>query len=145
MALIEWNDSFSVGVATIDAQHAGLVNTLNELHDAMMGGHGRERTEALLTSLIAYTKSHFACEEAMLEAAGYADLEEHRVLHRKLTEQVQEYVERYQRGESTVSLHLLNFLRSWLVEHILQEDKAYAPTLAAHGAQKAAPRACINA
>lgn len=133
MALIEWNDSLSVGVPSIDAQHAVLVETLNDLHDAMMSGQGHARTGALLSTLISYTHDHFAAEEAMLEAAGYAQLDAHRARHRELTRQVQNYVARYERGEATVNMHLLNFLRDWLTNHIMKEDKAYSPTMIAHG------------
>jgi len=133
MALIEWNDSLSVGVPSIDAQHAVLVETLNDLHDAMMSGQGHARTGALLSTLISYAHDHFAAEEAMLEAAGYAQLDAHRAHHRGLTRQVQNYVARYERGEATVNMHLLNFLRDWLTNHIMKEDKAYSSTMVAHG------------
>lgn len=129
MALLEWDDSLSVGVPSIDAQHLVLVEALNELHDAMMNGQGQAHTGPLLDTLMAYTHGHFATEEAMLEAAGYAHLDEHRAHHRALTRQVKDYRERFERGEATVNLRLLSFLRDWLTNHIQKEDKAYAPAL----------------
>ncbi len=44
MALMTWNDSFSVGIKTIDDQHIVLVETLNDLHAAMMKGQAKTLT-----------------------------------------------------------------------------------------------------
>ncbi len=133
VALITWSDKFSVGVAAIDAQHSVLVDTLNELHDAMLTGQAKGMTEPLLRNLLAYTRNHFSAEEAMMARAGYPGLEEHRIRHRDLTRQVEGYVARFERGEATVNLHLMHFLRDWLTHHILEEDRDYGPCLNAHG------------
>lgn len=133
MSLIEWNDSLSVGVPSIDAQHSVLVKTLNELHDAMMSGQAHAKTADLLRTLIRYTHEHFASEEALMEQAGYAAIDEHRKRHHELTRRVEDYVARFERGESTINLHLLNFLRDWLTNHIMKEDKAYSLALTSHG------------
>jgi hemerythrin-like metal-binding protein len=133
MSLIEWNDSLSVGVPSIDAQHSVLVKTLNELHDAMMSGQAQGKTGDLLRTLVRYTREHFASEEALMEQAGYAELKAHSKRHDELTTQVEDYVARFERGESTINLHLLSFLRDWLINHILKEDKAYEAALTSHG------------
>ena len=63
MALIEWNDEYSVKVKEIDQQHMKLVNLINELHLAMKEARGREVVGKILTDLISYTKFHFSTEE----------------------------------------------------------------------------------
>ena len=52
MALIEWNDEYSVKVKEIDQQHMKLVNLINELHLAMKEARGREVVGKILTGLI---------------------------------------------------------------------------------------------
>ena len=42
MALISWNESYSVKVKQFDDQHKKLVNMLNDLHEAMKQGKGRD-------------------------------------------------------------------------------------------------------
>ncbi len=133
MALMTWNDKLSVGVQFLDDQHAVLVETLNELHDAMMKGQAKCMTGPLLRNLVAYTHEHFSAEEAMMAAAKYPGLEVHRLRHRDLTRQVEEYVERFERGEITLNLHLLTFLRDWLTTHIQMEDREYGPWLNKQG------------
>jgi hemerythrin len=133
MALMTWNDGFSVGVKTMDDQHKGLVNTLNDLHAAMLNGQAKQVTGLLLERLVRYTREHFSAEEAKMNATHYPGLAEHRVKHRDLTRQVEQYVTRFDRGEITLNVHLLNFLRDWLTSHIQKEDRNYGPWLNDHG------------
>ena len=133
MPLIQWNDYFSVGVRTIDSQHKKLVDTLNELHDAMLGGQARHVTGPILERLLQYTRDHFSAEEVMMASAAYPGLAEHKLLHLDLTRQVEGYIARFQHGEITLNLHLMHFLRDWLTQHILREDRNYAPALHARG------------
>lgn len=133
MALITWTDSLSVGVESIDNQHTVLFNTINELHTAMMKGQGRAKVGELLCTLLAYTRSHFLDEETLMENAKYAGLATHRIEHRNLTKQVEEYERRYQQGDLTLSLELADFLSNWLKNHIQSVDQSYRPWLNEHG------------
>jgi len=132
MALITWTDRLSVGVPAIDSQHGVLVETLNELHDAMVRGQAKSLNESLLHSLLAYTRDHFSSEEAMMAAANYPGLVEHRVRHCDVTKKIERYVVRFEHDEVGQSLHLVNFLRDWLTNHIQNEDRDYCPCIHAH-------------
>lgn len=133
MPLMTWNSSLSVGVRALDQQHLRLVDTLNELHDAMKIGKANHITGPLLKSLTAYTRDHFAAEEALLNKTRYPKLAEHRLKHRNLTTEVESYVVRLDRGEMTLGLQLLSFLKAWLTSHIMQEDREYGAWLNQHG------------
>jgi len=135
MALITWSDQYSVGVKAIDKQHAGLVDALSGVQAGMMTGQGKTVTGPLLHRLVSYTHDHFNAEEAMMSAARYPGLADHKIKHRNLTEQVEEFVGRFEDGESTLSVPLMNFLRDWLTTHMLKEDKEYGPWLNQHGVQ----------
>jgi len=108
---------------------------LNDLHAAMMKGQGKDVAGSLLRKLLSYTRDHFAAEEAMMTAAKYPGLTQHCILHRNLTKQVEEFVERYEQGASTLSLQLMTFLSDWLTNHIQKTDKEYGPCLRQHGMQ----------
>ena len=133
MALISWDNKYSVGVKTIDSQHTVLFDILNELHAAMSKGLAQNLTGPLLRKLVDYTNKHFSAEEAMLETAKYPKLAEHRIKHRDLIKQVNDYSARLERGEITVNIHLMNFLRDWLTNHIMKTDHEYGPWLNEHG------------
>ncbi len=133
MAFMTWTDTLSVGVQTLDNQHTVLVETLNDLHAAMMKGQARTVAGQLLHKLVDYTRDHFATEEAMMEAANYPALATHRLKHRELTKQVEEFVARFEKGDITLSVQLLNFLSEWLTTHIQGEDQKYGPCLNERG------------
>ena len=133
MALLTWNDKLSVGIQSVDDQHMILFESLNDLHAAMMKGNAQAVTKTLLRNLLAYTRDHFKSEEAMMSAAHYPAFATHRAKHIELTRQVEEYVARYERGEITINVQLLNFLRDWLTTHIQVEDHAYSPWIKEHG------------
>jgi len=132
MALLTWTSKYSVGVQSIDSQHTVLFDLINELHAAMLSGKAQSITGALLRKLVNYTRDHFASEEAMMTAAKFPGLGQHRIQHRNLTKQVEEFAARHERGESALNIHLLNFLRDWLTNHIQQVDKEYAPWMNQH-------------
>jgi hemerythrin-like metal-binding protein len=133
MALLTWNDGYSMGVKTIDQQHSGLFGMVNDLHAAMMKGQGKAVIGPLLDRLVKYTQEHFAFEERAMEAAKYPNAKAHRAHHADLARQVTDYVARYKRGDSGLNIELLRFLSDWLSNHIQKEDKEYGPWLNSHG------------
>jgi hemerythrin-like metal-binding protein len=120
-------------VKSIDDQHTVLFNTINDLHAAMMKGQARAKVGEMLCTLLVYTRNHFSDEERIMENAKYSGLAAHRVEHRKLTKQVEEYISRYQQGDLTLSLDLADFLSDWLKNHIQSTDQSYRPWLNEHG------------
>ena len=132
MELMCWSEKFSVGTQDIDAQHHLLVDTLNELYEAIMTGGGKELTEPMLRNLLAFTCDHFAAEERLLANAGCESLETHCARHRELTRKIEIYLQRFERGEIALHMHLMNFLRDWLRMHIDRVDRAFEPGHAAH-------------
>ena len=133
MALLTWNKTYSVGVQALDSQHTVLFGLLNDLHAAMMKGQAQSLTGPLLRKLADYTRSHFAAEEQMMASARYPGLTEHRAKHRDLIRQVEEFSGRFEKGEIALNLHLMNFLRDWLMNHIQKTDREYGPWLNEHG------------
>ena len=59
----EWKDSYSVKVGALDNQHKKLFATAEELHKAMLSGHGSDKAGEVFGRLIDYTVNHFAAEE----------------------------------------------------------------------------------
>jgi len=133
MALVKWNNSYSVGVKAMDTQHTVLFDILNDLHAAMLKGQAQGLTGPLLHKLVSYTQSHFKAEESMMAQAKFPALAAHRARHLDLIAEVEDYVVRFERGEASVNLHLLSFLRDWLTKHIQQSDREYGPWLNDHG------------
>ncbi len=129
MALFEWNDSYSVQVASIDEQHLALMNMINALHEAMGKRKSHVVMAALLEELGRYTREHFSFEESKMQEAGYPGLEEHRIAHHALIERVTEFQTAYEGNSTGLSLEIMEFLKDWLQIHILDEDQQYSACL----------------
>lgn len=133
MPLLTWNSKYSVGIQAMDSQHTQLFDMVNDLHSAMMQGKAQSVTGPLLRRLAEYTQRHFSAEEALMASKNYPDLTKHKAEHVALTKQVSEFLARFEKGENTLSLHLMNFLRDWLMNHIQKEDQKYGAFLNKQG------------
>jgi hemerythrin len=133
MAFFEWSDQLSVKVGKMDEQHKVLVSLINELHEAMKAGIGKEATGKTLKRLIEYTKTHFADEEALMRQHGYQGLDVQKAEHAKLTQQVLDFNKDYTAGKITLTMEVMSFLKRWLNEHIANTDKKYGPYLNGKG------------
>ena len=129
MSLLQWNESYSVHVTSFDQQHQTLFRSINELHEALRAGHGKDVVGKLLQRLIDYTASHFAAEEPVLERNGYPELATHRAAHKALVNQVLKFQKDFEAGSAGIAVELMQFLQKWLSEHIRNTDKKYGAFL----------------
>ncbi len=136
MAYVEWDDLYSVRVEEIDRQHKKIFDYINQLHTAMKSGADMSEIEKILNSLVDYTATHFAEEEAKLARSKYPDLDAHKKLHVNLVNEVIGYAEKVKSGELSVSVKLMKFLTEWLQNHILKVDKGYTQFLLDAGEQE---------
>lgn len=127
MAFMNWGPHFSLGIRAVDQEHMRLVVIINELHDKMQAGQGKDVLASILDQLILYTVQHFEHEEALLKQHGYPQLIEHKAQHEALKQKVGEFNNRLTIGyNGLIAIEMLKFLKNWLAQHIQQEDKAYA-------------------
>lgn len=134
MPLVTWNDKLSVGVQSIDDQHKKLVSLLNQLHDGMMSGKGKDILGGVLKGLIDYTVVHFRYEEELFARTGYPDAEAHKKHHAELVRKVQEVQRKYDvDGPKALTIPVMNFLKDWLANHIQGADRAYGPHMVSKG------------
>ncbi len=129
MPLIEWSDHYCIGVESIDQQHRQLVDRLNTLQDAVEQQAPESRCYELFKQLAKEVNAHFSHEEALFEQSHYPELQAHHREHEVLLGQIATLDRRYPQGELLFSTALLNFLRSWLIDHMLGADRRYAEYL----------------
>lgn len=132
MQIVAWDQSLQFGIASIDAQHRRLVDLTNSMHAAVIAGTAQQLLGEALNELIAYTQEHFAYEETLFACHGF-DGAAHVKQHQELTTQVLDLKRRFDTGEQALSVHLVYFLRDWLVTHIRGSDALYVPFLKSKG------------
>ncbi|MCP4155241.1 MAG: hemerythrin family protein [bacterium] len=133
MSIFKWDDNYSVKVIEMDRQHKKLVDLINRLHDAMKSGQANEVQKGILQEMIKYTKSHFADEEKYLEKHNYPGMKEQKRQHELFVEELRGFVQDYKDGKLMLSLDIMNFLKDWLLNHILKVDKKYTDFLKEKG------------
>ncbi len=132
-ALFQWKPSYSVKVVAMDNQHKKLFDLVNELHEAMGSGHGKDVAGDVLYRLIDYTVHHFSAEERLMEKHKYPQLPAHRAAHKALTDKVVAFKKEFDAGTGNVTLELMTFLQEWLRSHIQTIDQRYSDFLNAQG------------
>ncbi|PLX49904.1 MAG: hemerythrin [Desulfobulbaceae bacterium] len=133
MSFFTWKDEYSVGIREIDDQHKKLVAMINELHQALANGKGRDVLGNILQQLIDYTGYHFSSEERLMEKYDYPDYVDHKQIHARLTDKVLELQKEFESSDVKRSIEVARFLQDWLNKHILQTDKAFGPFLTKKG------------
>ncbi len=129
MPLFKWKDEFSVKVKRFDDQHKNLIAVINDLHDAMRAGKSSEVLGKIFNNLIEYTSTHFGEEEEYMQKFGYSKFNEHKKEHDELIKQVTELKKKFDNKQMFLSIELMNFLKEWLMHHIMKTDRDYGPFL----------------
>lgn len=122
-----FEDKFLVGVKHIDRQHQQLFDILGRVHDALLANDfsAGPTIRSAVVELLAYTSTHFASEEATMQAAAYPALAAHQELHRNLLARVHDLEIRAEFDAQFGPSELATFLYSWLADHILTEDMKF--------------------
>jgi len=130
MPFMEWKKDYSVGVAIFDDEHKKLIAIINQLHEAFTVGVDKLALRRISNSLVEYTLMHFRHEEMYFDDWAYPGASEHTAVHAKLRQQVFEYRKQImERDSSDLAQELTLFLRDWLLNHILVDDRKYGAFL----------------
>lgn len=133
MALANWSDKYSVNIEKIDTQHKKLFDYINQIHDATINKKTKDELGKIINSLVDYTVDHFKTEEKLFSTYQYPDEAVHKVEHQVFVEKVAEFKKDFESGKILLSLKIVNFLKDWLINHILGTDKQYSEFLNAKG------------
>jgi len=133
METIKWDDSLSVHIETIDYQHKKLVELINEFYEHIQKGSQKEKMQEVITALKKYTLFHFTTEEKLMTQHHYEGLVVHKKEHEAFVAKVLDFETRYNAGKMILSVEITNFLKNWVVNHIMGTDKKYSSFLTSKG------------
>lgn len=122
-----WNNAYKLGIPMIDRQHEQLFNIYDKLV-SMYDLEGRaynEEIQSILHELEDYFKAHFKAEEELLKKSDYPDIEAHILEHESFIRRIDQFVLSYRSDNPSLGTNMLDFLKKWLVTHIMQTDLAY--------------------
>lgn len=126
VSIVQWTEAMSVGNQHIDEQHMILMDTINQLATAE-SQNDRPLVAMIIDELVNYASFHFYFEEQLMADAGFPDLEKHKRIHQGFSQWITDVREDFiHRRRAQVGERILNFLRDWLRNHILDEDQLYS-------------------
>ncbi len=123
---ITWTHDLELGIPIIDNQHKELCKYINKLYKAMQNNANKSVLEDILSGLSSYTESHFKTEEGIFSASDYPETKKHKETHGKFVAKLKDFNTQLSSGHAVLSMQLLEFLKDWLIKHIMGTDKHYA-------------------
>lgn len=128
-----WKDAYSVSVIEIDNQHKAITEMLNELYDSFMKKEHENRLGEILSRLSDYAVYHFETEEKYFSLFRYSKRTAHIQEHLDFTDKIKAFRKEFDKNSSALTYKLINFLREWLMNHILVSDKEYVTCFKENG------------
>ena len=132
MALMQWKDRYSVGIAAVDHEHRQLIALINRLHDEFTRQGGTRTVAAFFGDLLAGISAHFALEERFMRERRYDELRAHKADHERLLDEIRDLMDDV---EDTAGMHgdeLAGRLEAWFARHFETHDARLHKALGSH-------------
>ena len=102
--MVQWQNSYSVGVKLVDDQHMELIRLTNKLFANCMAGPERSKNSFLdvIHEVVDYVSYHFGTEEKVMERVKYPEYAEHRCEHLLFVREVFSRVDDYSSDRKSV-------------------------------------------
>ncbi len=130
MDIIEWNNSYNINIEIIDEHHKMLVDLLNLLQNVSSNYEDKTTVFYVIDNLKNYTKFHFTTEESLMQKYNYFDYANHIIEHNSFVDKIEYFEKKINENNNLFSIiELINYLREWLLNHIIISDKIMAQHL----------------
>jgi len=117
-----WKPEYSVGHKEIDDQHKYLFELWILLDSIKNQKDNRRSLAQALLSLFDYVGVHFENEEKYLR--DHPQFVAHRKVHADFITQTQSFMDQFQK-ENLDTQSVVDYLRNWLIDHIVAMDIRY--------------------
>ena len=137
MPLLDWKDSYSVGIAAVDHEHRELIDLINTLHEELVSGGGARTVSAIFGDIYKGISGHFALEESFMRERGYDQLAEHKGDHERLLDELRDIMDDYDgrvggSDRDAADRELSARLGSWFALHFQTHDARLHSRLGNH-------------
>lgn len=125
-----FTDKYKTGIMLVDDEHKHLFEIIRDTNDVIHAELLHDKYDEimrLLAELKNYTEIHFSDEEALMERIHYPQLDAQKRAHSAFVERLVEVdltdLDNMDDNQQEYLMDLIQFLLSWLSNHILGSDK----------------------
>ena len=137
-----FTDKYRTGIELVDDEHKRLFEIIKDTNDVIHTELLHDKYDEimrLLAELREYTEVHFSDEEAMMERINYPDIDAQKRAHSAFVGRLVEIdlseLDAMDDNQEEYLQDLIQFLLSWLSNHILGMDKKIGAYITEHGVQ----------
>lgn len=126
-----WTEAmYGTGDATVDEQHRVLFDLINSVLECLEKKSASDIFEAKWGAMVDYTKSHFACEEDIMEKKKCSACDANKKAHHAFLNLIGRLHEKYRVEGATDEFagEFYKFVASWLRSHIMLIDATLKQT-----------------
>ena len=125
---IMWREQLSVGNDMIDDDHRVLIDIINE-YERALDTRNVDQIIGVFDRLKAYAHEHFNREENLQRAIHFNQAESHKEKHEEMIRRLNKIHTMFIEKNDISLENLKNFLRDWLIQHIIKQDLKMIPYL----------------
>lgn len=128
MVIAQWSEELATGIAKIDDQHKEIIKMVNEFHDALSKGKGKEAVGKTINFLSDYVVDHFKAEEKLMLDSGFPGYVIHKSQHEQFIKEFGDIVKEVNAATATsfLAIRVQRSIVQWLINHIMDVDKRMA-------------------
>lgn len=123
---IEWEDTLSVGIDSIDNQHRHLIDLINNLYTTVISSNSHLIIGPLLIELLEYVYIHILTEEAYFDKYQFPDKIAHSRLHTEFIHRIYTLQEHLSNANKPITIDDIKLIKDWFILHIMKQDIVYA-------------------
>ena len=125
--MYEFKEEFKTGIDQIDQEHKRLFEIADQIYELKNKEFVHDKYDEIikiLEELKEYTIFHFGHEEEYMQRIEYTGLEAQQYAHQAFVDKLNEInLDDVDENQQEYLIELVDFLLSWLVNHILKVDK----------------------
>ena len=125
--MIQWKESYRLGVDEIDDQHKKLFEIANRAYELLKNDFVTDKYDrivSIIEELKDYTVYHFSFEENYMASIKYRKLLSHKVIHDDFIAKINEVdLDNVDENQDEYLMGILDFVVEWIEQHILGTDK----------------------
>lgn len=132
-----WDEKYTVGIPSLDAQHKDFFNTANHIVDLASNPEtDRDTLLSAVKELEQHGAEHLATEEKYFDEFLYPEAASHKREHQVYVEKIDNFIKELSNPDADTKLwaeEIASYAMYWLSNHILIVDKNYTPFMKEHG------------